>query len=349
MKEIMDKLIKEGYEAYIVGGYVRDYLLGITSNDVDIRTNAPIDKIIEIFKDRGVAFKDYFAYHINEDDVTYTITTYRKELSYKDNKPIKMEVAKKFSTDLMRRDFTINTFGIDKDGYLVDILGAKKDLDSRIIRVVGDTKSKLTEDKTRILRAIRLSCVLDFDLDPQILDFLSEYYYYLRDISDDFKKKELDRIFDSSCYNKFFYLCNRYNLSKYLGISYDDIKDVYNRYGIWAQIDTTLPLSKKDKRIINNINKIVEKGDIELSDIDTYKDEVLYNAASILGITDKLRALYDMKDIHSMFDIVIPIEVMLRYINVRNFKKTYKLIERNIMEGKIRNNKEDIEEYLKLL
>ena len=94
MLDIALKLLKEftehSYKAYIVGGFVRDYLLGITSNDVDICTNAPIDKIIEIFKDRGVAFKDYFAYHINEDDVTYTITTYRKELSYKDNKPIKM-------------------------------------------------------------------------------------------------------------------------------------------------------------------------------------------------------------------------------------------------------------------
>ena len=348
MKEIIESLVKEGFEAYIVGGYVRDYLLGMTSNDIDICTNATIDDIIRIFKERGTAFKDFYAYHIKEDDITYTITSYRKELEYKDNKPIKMKVAKNLGTDLLRRDFTINTFAIDKNGYLVDMLGAKRDLDSRIIKVVGDINTKFNEDKTRILRAIRLSCVLDFDLDPEIIDFISKYNYYLKDISDDFKKKELDRIFDSACYNKFFYLCNRYGLSKYLNISFGNISDVYNRYGVWAQIETTLPLSKRDRRIVNAINKLLEKHDIGIEDIDIYKEEVLYNAASILGINDKLKALYEMKDLHSLFDIDITIDIMLRYINVRDFKRVYKLIERNIMEGKLRNNRDDIEEFLRI-
>ncbi len=350
MKEIIDLLVKEGYEAYIVGGYVRDYLLGITSNDIDISTSCPINKIMKIFKGRGVAFKEYFAYHISEDDMTYTITTFRKELEYKRNKPTKIEIAKNLGTDLMRRDFTINTFAIDKDGYLVDMLGAKKDLDSRIIKCVGDTNQKLQEDKTRILRAIRLSCVLDFDLDPKILDFISNNHaHLLNEVSDDFKKRELDRIFDSSCYNKFFYLCNRYNLSKYLGISFSTIRDVYNKYGIWAQIETTLPISKREKRIINNINRLVTKGDIGIDDIKIYTDEVLLNAAYILGLSDKLRALKEMDTMHSLFDIDISIDIMLRYVNVRNFKKVYKLIERNIMEGKLRNNKDDIEEFLRVL
>ena len=350
MKEIMNILVKEGFEAYIVGGYVRDYLLGITSTDIDICTNAPINKIMKIFKGRGTPFKEYFAYHIEEDGFTYTITTYRKELEYKRNKPTKIEVAKNFGTDLLRRDFTINTFAIDKNGYLVDMLGAKKDLDSRIIRVVGDTKKKLEEDKTRILRAIRLSCTLDFDLDPQIIDFISNNNsHLLNEVSDDFKKKELDKIFDSSCYSKFFYLCTRYNISKYLGISFGKIKDVYNKYGIWAQIETTLPLTKREKRIINSIHKLIEKGDIGINDIDIYNDDVIYNAANIMGLSDKLRVLYEMKEMHSLFDIDISIDIMLRYVNVRNFKRVYKLIERNIMEGNLRNNSEDIEEFLRLL
>ena len=349
MKEIMKLLVKEGFEAYVVGGYVRDYLLGISSTDIDICTNAPINKIMKLFKGRGTPFKEYFAYHIEEDGFTYTITTYRKELEYKKNKPTKVEIAKNFGTDLLRRDFTINTFAIDKDGYLVDMLGAKKDLDSRIIRTVGDTFKKLEEDKTRIIRAIRLSCVLDFDLDPEILDFLSKYPHYLNEVSGDFKKKELDKIFNSSCYSKFFYLCSRYNLSKYLGISFTKLYDVYDKYGIWAQLETTLPLTKKEKRITNTINKIIEKGDIGINDIEIYSDEILNNAAMILGKSDKLKALYEMKEMHSLFDIDISIDIMLRYVNVRNFKKTYKLIERNIMEGKLRNNSSDIEEFLRIL
>ncbi len=348
MKEIMEKLVKEGYESYIVGGYVRDYLLGFTSDDVDICTNAPIDEIIKIFKGRGTAFKDYYAYHINEDGISYTITTYRKELEYKKNKPVKLEIAKNLGTDLLRRDFTINTFAIDKNGYLIDMLGAKKDLDSRIIKVVGDINKKFEEDKTRILRAIRLSCVLDFDLDPDIINYLSNHDSHLfKDVSNDFKKKELDRIFDSSCYNKFFYLSRRYNLDRYLGLSYTSIKDVYNRYGIWAQVETTLPLSKKEKRIIDNINLLVNKGDIGINDVDIYSDDVILNAANILGIVDKLTAIKEMKSMNYLFDIDISIDIMLRYVNVRNFKKVYKLIERNIMEGNLDNNNDDIILFLK--
>ncbi len=349
MKEIVDLLVKEGFETYIVGGYVRDYLLGMQSTDIDICTNAPIDKIMKIFKGRGTAFKEYFAYHIEENGLTYTITTFRKDLEYKKNKPIKVEIAKSLGADLLRRDFTINTFAIDNDGYLVDILGAKKDLDSRLIRVVGDTYKKFEEDKTRILRAIRLSCVLDFDLDPEIIKFLEEYPHLLNEVTAEYKKKELDKIFDSSCYNKFFFLCNRFNLNKYLGIMYEKINESYNRYGIWAQINTKLPLTKKEKKIIDSIIELINKGDIGIKDIDNYSEEVLLNAASILGLRDKLNALYDMRELHSLFDIDISIDIMLRYINVKNFKRVYKLIERNIMEGNLRNNSYDIEEFLKLL
>ena len=349
MKEIVDKLVEEGFEAYIVGGYVRDYLLGISSNDVDICTNATIDDLIKIFGDRGVYFKDYFAYHIKDDKYTYTITSYRKELSYKNNKPNKIESAKNLEEDILRRDFTINTFAIDSNNRLVDILDAKKDLDSKIIRVVGDIDKKFNEDKTRLLRAIRLSCTLDFDLEPKILEFLEKHSNYLKNISDEIKVKELSKIFDSVNYSKFFYLCNKYNLNKYFNISYDEIKESYNKYGVWSQIETDLPLSKKYKKIINKINDLVNKGDIGIYDLSLYNDDVLYNAASILGKSDKLKILKDLNNAHSLIDIDISIDLMLRYVNVKDYMKVYRLIERNIMEGYLDNNNDEIEEYLKTL
>ena len=87
MREILETLNKNGYEGFIVGGFVRDYLLGIPSTDVDICTNAPIEEIERIFKNRGKSFPQYYAYHIEEDGMTYDITTYRRELKYKKNKP----------------------------------------------------------------------------------------------------------------------------------------------------------------------------------------------------------------------------------------------------------------------
>lgn len=83
MKEIMDKIIEEGFECYIVGGYVRDYLLGYNSKDIDICTNAKVEDIIKIFKDSGKTNINYFSYHIKDGEYTYDITSYRKELEYK--------------------------------------------------------------------------------------------------------------------------------------------------------------------------------------------------------------------------------------------------------------------------
>ena len=214
MKEIVEELNKNGYEAYIVGGFVRDYMLGINSKDIDISTNAPIDEIIRIFKGKGKSFKEYFAFHMSDEKgYSYDITTYRKDLKYRRNKPIKIEIAPDFYTDLLRRDFTINTFAIDNKGYFVDLLDCKKDLDAKIIRVVGDTEKKLTEDKTRIIRAIRFACTLGFDLDTEIIKFIADKkVYLLNEVPKEYIKHELDKIFDSDTkgIRKFFYLLKRY-------------------------------------------------------------------------------------------------------------------------------------------
>lgn len=349
----MDKIIENGYEAYVVGGYVRDYLLGIESTDVDICTNAPINEIISMFKGEGTAYPQYYALHINRGGVSYDITSYRKELSYRRNKPIEIVPAKDLAEDLLRRDFTINTFAISHEGRLVDIYGAKKDLDSRIVRVVGDTEKKFREDKTRIIRAIRFACTLDFDLDPEIIDFLNnKNVYLLNEISPEFKKKELDKIFDSTNSYKFFYLVNRYKMWKYFNIEEfsGNIIQTYNRYGIWAQINANLPFSKREKKIIESIRGIVDKGDIAVLDFALYDENVIYNAASILGMEKKVKALLEILSMHSsLIDMDISVGAMLSYVNVEDFKRVYKSVERNIMEGKLENSKEAIVDYLKCL
>ena len=149
MKDVIDKINENGFECFIVGGYVRDYLLGMSSYDVDICTNAKIEDLIKIFGKEGTYNKEYYTYHLTRGEYHYDITTYRRELEYKKNKPIKLEVADNLKEDLLRRDFTINTFALDKDNKFIDLLNSKRDLDYKLIRVVGNTKEKLLEDKTR--------------------------------------------------------------------------------------------------------------------------------------------------------------------------------------------------------
>ena len=106
--------------------------------------------------------------------------------------------------DAMRRDFTINTFALDKDDNFIDLLDSKRDLNYGLIRVVGNTEKKFLEDKTRIIRAIRFSCTLDFELDDEIKLFLKNKAHYLNEVPLEYIKKELTKIFESNNYDKFF-------------------------------------------------------------------------------------------------------------------------------------------------
>lgn len=347
MKEILDKIIKEGFECYIVGGYVRDYLLGYDSKDIDICTNAKVEDLIKIFNGTGKPNKEYYSYHIKDGDYTYDITSYRKELQYKKNKPIKLEYAKDLKTDLLRRDFTINTFAIDENGKLLDLLIAKEDLDNRIIKVVGNTKEKLTEDKTRIIRAIRFACTLDFTLSNEIREFLKENGKMLNEVPKEYIKKELDKIFDSNHYDKFFEIVRNYNLSKYLNIKFDTIKEAYNRYGIWAQIETTLPFSNEEKTITAYISNIIKKGTINTAELAVYNDLIIKNAAYILKLDREISTYEDMNKIHSVIELDITPKEMVKYIDIKYIKKIYKYIERKVMNGELENSKDVIIEFLK--
>ncbi len=349
MKEIMEILNKNGYLAYIVGGYVRDYLLGITSFDVDICTNAPISEIVKMFDGRGKAYPQYYAYHISEGDYEYDITTFRRELRYKKNKPVELKIAKNLKEDLLRRDFTINTFAMDKNGYFIDLLNSKKDLDSKIIKCVGDTEKKFEEDKTRIIRALRFACTLDFELSDEIINFISKKAYILNDVPKEFKRKELDRIFDSAGLDKFLYYIRRFEIQKYFNIDFVKVIHSYNKYGIWAQMNSDLPFSKNELRIINSIRSIISKGNITMDDIKNNSEEVLLNASFILNQVDRLKVLMEISKLHSFIDMDADIDLFFKYVNTNDVVKTYRLVERRIIEGYLNNDMLDIEEFLRNL
>ena len=157
----------------------------------------------------------------------------------------------------------------------------------------------------------------------------------------------LDKILDSANSNKFFYLLKRYDISRYFNIKFDNIIPTYNKYGIWSQIETDLPFSNKELEIISSIKKIVNNKDIYLIDLKNYSNEILYNASNILKNEKKLRALIDILKLHSIIDIDIKISEFFKYVNAQNIKSVYKLVEKNILEGYLQNNEEEIIEFLK--
>ncbi len=156
-----------GYEGYTVGGCVRDSLLGRTPNDWDITTNATPEEMKVCFK--GLRVIETGIRHgtltVIVDGMQLEITTYRNDGEYLDNRhPVQVTFSKNIEDDLSRRDFTVNAMAYHPQKGFVDMFGGREDLQNRIIRAVGDAKTRFEEDGLRILRAIRFASVLDFDI-----------------------------------------------------------------------------------------------------------------------------------------------------------------------------------------
>lgn len=343
MKEILEILNNNGYEAFVVGGYVRDYLLNKSSFDVDICTNASIEDIIKIFNGKGKAYKEYMSYHIKQNCYNIEITSYRKEYEYINNKPTRLVHINDLYTDLLRRDFTINTICMDKDYNIIDLLGSKKDIDNKKIKVVGNVYDRFDEDNTRILRSIRFMCTLGFNLDNEIKEYIKEKGYLIKNLNKVYVKEELDKIFNSK-YEMFFDIIEKYNLKEYFDIKYDKINFNSSYYGIWAQIENNFIFKREDKIIINNIKKLVSSGKIDIFDVYKYGELVVREASIILGVNiDKL--LKELK-IHSIMDIDITYNEVKSIVDINNVEKYYKRIEKLIVSNKLNNNKKEIIKYL---
>lgn len=165
---IMDRLGKSGYEAYIVGGSVRDMLLGNKPKDYDIATNAYPEEIEYIFSDYKTidVGKKFGTILISQEEGDVEVTTFRKEGSYIDGRrPEWVSFYSNIEDDLSRRDFTINAIAYNKYKGIIDPYNGRKDLDRKIIRTVGESEERFNEDYLRILRAVRFASQLKFTID----------------------------------------------------------------------------------------------------------------------------------------------------------------------------------------
>lgn len=339
--ELLNKLNDAGYEAYLVGGFVRDYLLKRNSSDIDICTNATPMEIKNIFKEVKLPFEGYGSVHLIYKKINFEITTYRMDLEYKNGRtPSKIMYTNSLIIDLKRRDFVMNTLCMDKNGNIIDLLGATNDINNRIIRSIGNPKLKLTEDALRILRAIRFATELNFKLDDELKNTILEYGYLLENLSYYRKKQELNKIFSSV--NKLYgiELLRSLNLDKYLKIDLDkEIVNTNDPIGIWVQVNPCekYQFTNNEKTYIDAILRVLK--DKRINNMELYKNGsyVCYIAAEILNIPTKdIYDRYDMLQIKNKSEIAIkPVDI----INILNLEDKSKLkIIINDIENKIVNN-----------
>lgn len=351
IKKVLLKLERNGFEAYIVGGFVRDYIIGKKSYDIDICTNALPKEVIKIFKIKKGS-DSYGSVSLIRGKYNFDITTYRMEENYNNHHPKSIKYINNLIADLERRDFTINTLCMNVDGKIFDYLNASSDIDNKIIKVVGNTENKLLEDPLRILRAIRFSVILDFELDDQIKEFINSNKSIIKSISFTRKKIELEKIFSSKNINKGFRLIKDFALEELLGISFENITCVNDILGIWSQIsyDKNYNFSKNEMQSINNIREIISIGKISNRTILKYGLYCNQVAGEILNLDrSTINNMYNKMQIHKVSDLKISnYDIMnLLQTNYSNrIKNIYGDILQRVLDNELKNNKRIIKKYI---
>lgn len=186
VRQTLQTIHKSGYEAYVVGGCVRDALLGIKIHDYDITTNAKPSIIMEIFKDNTINETGikHGTVTVIVQDMPIEITTYRIDGPYGDNRhPQKVSFAQELEDDLQRRDFTMNAIAFNEDHGIIDFFNGKKDIENRVIRCVGNPDERFEEDALRIIRALRFSSTLGFRIDKKAIQSIHTNKELLKNIS----------------------------------------------------------------------------------------------------------------------------------------------------------------------
>jgi tRNA nucleotidyltransferase (CCA-adding enzyme) len=190
----------EGYSAYIVGGSVRDILLGKTPKDFDLTTDAVPSEVTRIFTEAGMRViptgEKFGTITVHLDDVDYEITTYRLESDYSDaRRPTAVAFSKDLNEDLARRDLTINAIAFDPlTGEIVDPYGGIDDLEKGVVKAVGRPDERFHEDALRLMRAVRFATRFGFEMDEDTKKAISRNADRLRYVSAERIKKELDGI-----------------------------------------------------------------------------------------------------------------------------------------------------------
>ena len=322
--KILKQFSDHSYKAYIVGGFVRDYILGIESSDIDINTNATPKEIKEIFVDSCLPNEDYGSVTVIVRGIRFEITTFRKEIEYINNrKPVEIQYIDDLYEDLLRRDFTINTLCMDEDGKILDYLHGREDLDK---------------------------------LDDQLIGAIKKTKHLLNNLSFFRKKEELEKIFTSTNYKKGIQLLLDLELDKELGISNLDkvlITDTSNLMGIWSIIDTTktYPFNRNEIELINKINEVM--------DLDNLDPVVLYNYGLYINSVAGEIKHQDIKNITESYanlpikgrkDIDIDANAIMQLLKKEPgpyINDIYNDIEKEILYGRLKNRKSDIIKYIK--
>ena len=350
IKEILEILESHGFSAYVVGGYVRDFLVGKETNDIDICTNATTQELKEIFA--GGKTNEYGVFTLKTNDFTIDITTFRRERNYKNRRPSTVFYIEDLQTDLLRRDFTINTICMDKNEQIIDELNGREDIQNKIIRMVGDVNTKIEEDPLRILRAIRLAAILDFSLEATLEEAIQKNRMLLCTLSPYRMKEEISKILLSPNYKIGLHLLVELQLCEVLGISFTNVTYTNDLCGMWAQIEfqENLPFTKNEKENIIKIREILETKMVSLDTVYEYGLYLSLVAGEILGISSEaIHKMHENIPIYTKQDLEISYLEICEVLGLapsNEVKEIESELIHEVLYEHIPNTKQELRNYL---
>lgn len=365
--DILKIFNRNGYEAYFVGGCVRDYLLGEEFSDIDITTNALPEEVKKIFRksiDTGI---QHGTVTILVNGEGYEVTTFRTEDEYTNHRaPEKVEFVSNLREDLDRRDFTINAMALDSNGILYDYHNGEKDLFSGVIRTVNNPNNRFYEDALRMLRAFRFSSKLGFEIEKDTLDAIKKNAELIKFVSierivNEFKKllsgkgnlRSLELLLDSKLntyipfleeieiiqdFSKYSFCQSLYILSKINDISFDILKE--------------LKLSNKEVKLIKEFDKIntdfVRKIPLELI-LYKYNFEDVVFIAEYFSYNNRNNIENCKLTINSFDEVDITSQEIISTIGEKPgpwIKSVVSELEHEILLNRLDNNRKDILDFL---
>ena len=352
MEKIIEKIMREiknaGFDSFVVGGYVRDYLLGRKSYDVDICTNALPKDIHKIF---NINMNNYGGTNLKIGKYNIDITTFREELKYVGRNPVEIKYINDLNKDLLRRDFTINAICMDINGKILDPLNGINDLNNRVIKAIGNPDKRLKDDPLRILRTIRFYAVLDFEIDDELMRSLINNYYLVESLTKTKIKEEFSKILSHKNFHKALDLMQDLGINNVLHITYGDITFTNDLIGMFAQVSIPgLPFTKEEKNNIIKINEVLKIGEINNYVLYNYGLYICSVAGEILNYSYKnINKIYKKLPIKDRKDICINNDFLINHlcVNKKKINLIYRKVENAILNNKLYNNRKDIIKFIK--
>ena len=281
VKFIINTLYENNFEGFMVGGCVRDSLLNILPKDYDITTSAKPEETLSLFDKTIPTGLKHGTITVLINNVPYEVTTYRSEGEYLDNRrPSSVEFVSNIKEDLSRRDFTVNALAYNNKEGLIDYFNGIDDIKNKIIKAVGNPNKRFQEDALRMLRAIRFSCQLGFEIDELTYLAIKENYKLIKNISIERIRDELCKILISN--NP----CDGLNLLKDTGILEIIIPEIYSLVGY--------------THLCNNHNRDVFNHTLNVIN-NTSSNDLILRLSALFHDVGKLNTLKQLPNGHCYF------------------------------------------------